>query len=117
MDACIENYPDKNVPTILVYHEGKSQVPIIGLSELGGTRVDAKSECVRGGWGCPSPDLLRMRPPRPAPSRPVARLPVLCTCEECASLSVRVLCVPRLGVELGVPPLPPTPTTIARLFQ
>lgn len=43
-DACIENYPDRNVPTLLLYHDGACQTQIIGLGELGGPKVDEKSE-------------------------------------------------------------------------
>jgi hypothetical protein len=43
-DACIEGYPDRNVPTLLLYHEGSLQGQVVGLSELGGPRVNA--DCV-----------------------------------------------------------------------
>ncbi|GAA5851521.1 hypothetical protein JCM8547_001122 [Rhodosporidiobolus lusitaniae] len=33
---CIENYPDKNVPTMLVYRAGKLTGQIVGLSAMGG---------------------------------------------------------------------------------
>lgn len=33
---CIENYPDKNVPTMLVYRAGKMTGQIVGLSAMGG---------------------------------------------------------------------------------
>ncbi|KAI8896474.1 thioredoxin-like protein [Globomyces pollinis-pini] len=35
-DMCIENYPDKNVPTLLVYGKGELQRQIVGLSTFGG---------------------------------------------------------------------------------
>lgn len=38
-DQCIENYPDRNVPTLFLYHEGVIQKQYIGLSEFGGKRV------------------------------------------------------------------------------
>jgi hypothetical protein len=99
-DACIENYPDKNVPTILVYHEGKSQVPIIGLSELGGTRVDAKSEWV-GGGGWRAPCSVRARMGTPAPPRHGTHV-LVCRMRV---LGCVVLCVPASLVRVA--PLPP----------
>jgi hypothetical protein len=38
-DACIEGYPDRNVPTLLLYHDGSLQSQIVGLGEFGGVRV------------------------------------------------------------------------------
>jgi hypothetical protein len=38
-DACIEGYPDRNVPTLLLYHDGSLQSQIVGLAEFGGPRV------------------------------------------------------------------------------
>ena len=43
-DACIENYPDRNVPTLLLYHDGVLQSQVVGLAELGGPRVSEQSE-------------------------------------------------------------------------
>ena len=43
-DACIENYPDRNVPTLLLYHDGMLQSQLVGLGELGGARVNEQSE-------------------------------------------------------------------------
>lgn len=40
-DSCIENYPDKNVPTLLLYHDGSLQSQIVTLAELGGQKVTA----------------------------------------------------------------------------
>ncbi len=40
---CIENYPDRNVPTIIIYHEKVCQKQIIGLGLFGGKRM-----CVDG---------------------------------------------------------------------
>jgi hypothetical protein len=38
-DACIEGYPDRNVPTLLLYHKGALQSQVVGLAELGGARL------------------------------------------------------------------------------
>ncbi|KAL8683428.1 MAG: hypothetical protein Q9186_000581 [Xanthomendoza sp. 1 TL-2023] len=38
-DMCIEGYPDKNTPTILVYHGGDIQRQVITLRELAGTKT------------------------------------------------------------------------------
>ena len=46
-DACIENYPDRNVPTLLLYHDGVLQSQVVGLAELGGPRVSEQSESAR----------------------------------------------------------------------
>ena len=46
-DACIEGYPDRNVPTLLLYRNGELQTQIVTLAELGGQRVSAKSACRR----------------------------------------------------------------------
>lgn len=34
--ACIENYPDSNIPTILIYHKGEMQKRLITLGQMGG---------------------------------------------------------------------------------
>jgi hypothetical protein len=39
---CIPNYPDKNLPTLLLYHEGICKQHIIGLAALGGPNVTAE---------------------------------------------------------------------------
>jgi hypothetical protein len=41
-DAIMEAYPDKNVPTLLLYCRGALSGQIVGLGELGGPRVSAK---------------------------------------------------------------------------
>lgn len=33
---CIPRYPDENVPTVLLYHEGKCKHTLVGLKEFGG---------------------------------------------------------------------------------
>ncbi|KAL8645965.1 MAG: hypothetical protein Q9210_006413 [Variospora velana] len=38
-DMCIEGYPDKNTPTILIYRNGDIQRQIITLRELGGAKT------------------------------------------------------------------------------
>ncbi len=38
-DMCIEGYPDKNTPTILVYRDGDIKRQIVTLRELAGTRT------------------------------------------------------------------------------
>lgn len=39
--TCIPNYPDKNVPSIFIYHEGKIKKQIIGSIELRGDKLTA----------------------------------------------------------------------------
>lgn len=43
-DSCIENYPDKNVPTLLFYHGGELHSQIVTLAELGGRDVNEESK-------------------------------------------------------------------------
>ncbi|KAL8767496.1 MAG: hypothetical protein Q9209_006003 [Squamulea sp. 1 TL-2023] len=38
-DMCIDGYPDKNTPTILIYHDGDIKRQIITLRELAGTKT------------------------------------------------------------------------------
>ena len=39
---CIEGYPEKNTPTILIYSDGDIKRQIITLKELGGQNTTAK---------------------------------------------------------------------------
>ncbi|MCJ1367842.1 hypothetical protein MMC16_006977 [Acarospora aff. strigata] len=41
-DMCIEGYPEKNTPTILIYSDGDIKRQIITLKELGGQNTTAK---------------------------------------------------------------------------
>lgn len=43
-NMCIENYPEKNTPTILIYHDGDIRKQIVTLRELGGERVRITGE-------------------------------------------------------------------------
>lgn len=38
-DLCIEGYPDRNTPTVLVYKDGDIKRQIVTLKELGGVRT------------------------------------------------------------------------------
>ncbi|KAL8917376.1 MAG: hypothetical protein Q9208_007994 [Pyrenodesmia sp. 3 TL-2023] len=38
-DMCIEGYPDKNTPTILVYHDGDIKRQVVTLREFAGTKT------------------------------------------------------------------------------
>ena len=38
-DLCIEGYPDKNTPTVLVYKDGDIKKQLVTLKELGGVRT------------------------------------------------------------------------------
>ena len=44
-DLCIEGYPDKNTPTILVYKDGDIKKQIVTLKELQGTQTKIQGEC------------------------------------------------------------------------
>lgn len=41
-DMCIEGYPDRNTPTILVYHNEEIKRQIVTLKELAGARTGIK---------------------------------------------------------------------------
>jgi hypothetical protein len=41
-DLCIEGYPDRNTPTILVYKDGDIKQQIVTLSQLNGVRTGNK---------------------------------------------------------------------------
>lgn len=43
-DLCIEGYPEKNTPTVLVYKDGDIKRQIVTLRELQGTRTSAEGE-------------------------------------------------------------------------
>jgi hypothetical protein len=45
-DSCIEGYPDRNVPTLLLYHDGVCQSKLVGLADFGSARIDENSEYV-----------------------------------------------------------------------
>lgn len=52
---CIEGYPDKNVPTIVIYRDGECQKQLIGLSTLGGKRMKTEDlEWCLAQFGLPS---------------------------------------------------------------
>jgi hypothetical protein len=41
-DLCIEGYPDRNTPTVLIYKDGDIRRQIVTLGELGGVRTSSK---------------------------------------------------------------------------
>ncbi|KAI9656936.1 MAG: hypothetical protein M1831_004484 [Alyxoria varia] len=41
-DLCIEGYPDRNTPTVLVYKDGDIKKQIVTLKDLNGTRANAE---------------------------------------------------------------------------
>ena len=41
---CIPNYPDENLPTLLVYHDGQCKRTIVGTQTLGIDRISPESE-------------------------------------------------------------------------
>jgi hypothetical protein len=43
-DLCIEGYPDKNTPTVLVYRDGDIKRQLVTLRELGGVRTETQGE-------------------------------------------------------------------------
>jgi len=43
-DHCIENYPDKNVPTMLVYRKGQMMGQVVGLGSVGGLKATLRGK-------------------------------------------------------------------------
>lgn len=43
-DMCVEGYPERNTPTILIYREGDIKKQIITLKGLGGVHTSAKGD-------------------------------------------------------------------------
>lgn len=43
-DHCIENYPDKNCPTLLIYRAGIMTGQIVGLGGMGGDKATVEGE-------------------------------------------------------------------------
>jgi hypothetical protein len=41
-DLCIEGYPDKNTPTVLIYKDGDIKRQIVTLMQLGGPRTSVQ---------------------------------------------------------------------------
>jgi hypothetical protein len=50
-DLCIEGYPDRNCPTVLVYKDGDVKKQIVTLKELNGERTKTDGECGTSGEG------------------------------------------------------------------
>jgi len=46
-DMCIEGYPERNTPTILVYRDGDIKKQVVTLRELGGEQIS-----IRGRRNC-----------------------------------------------------------------
>lgn len=47
-DLCVEGYPEKNTPTVLIYREGQIVKQLITLRELKGPKTGIDGECSRG---------------------------------------------------------------------
>lgn len=63
---CIPNYPDKNVPTVLVYKNTQCLQHLIGLAPFGGPRTTPERKLVVACWcqaqtHCLSTDVLHKR--------------------------------------------------------
>lgn len=43
-DHCIENYPDKNVPTMLIYRKGQMMGQVVGLGSVGGMKATLRGK-------------------------------------------------------------------------
>jgi hypothetical protein len=92
-NLCIEGYPDKNTPTVLVYKDGDIKRQIVTLRELAGVRTKTTGMCysigidtvlwdgfrypLRSSYGTPlydassNPTTLSMREPSARPYRAI----------------------------------------------
>lgn len=57
-DMCIEGYPERNTPTILVYKDGDIQRQVITLKELGGMRTTSRGSGLIAGLHCKLPQRI-----------------------------------------------------------
>jgi hypothetical protein len=46
-DQCIPNFPDHNVPTILIYGDGDIKANLAGAIQFGGMKMTTKSKLYR----------------------------------------------------------------------
>lgn len=42
---CIKNYPDKNLPTIIVYNKSKVKASLVGMKNFGGQKCTPEGNC------------------------------------------------------------------------
>ena len=49
-DMCIEGYPERNTPTILIYKDGDIKRQVVTLRELGGEKTSMKGLPSETGW-------------------------------------------------------------------
>lgn len=42
--AAVENWPDRNLPTLFVYHDGELRTQLLGIKKLGGRSTNVKGE-------------------------------------------------------------------------
>jgi len=48
-DQCIPNYPDRNLPTLLIYGSGDMKAQLVGAAQLGGMNMKPEG---RESWSC-----------------------------------------------------------------
>lgn len=68
-DQCIEGYPDRNVPTLLLYHEGENKRQLMGAGLYGGKRNGEGIDYDRVEWVLAAEGVLetdQTEDPRPA---------------------------------------------------
>lgn len=52
-DQCIPNFPDHNVPALLIYGDGDIKANLAGAIQFGGMKMTAKSKYIRAQvWKC-----------------------------------------------------------------
>lgn len=49
-DLCVEGYPERNTPTILIYKEGDIKKQVVTLGELGGERTTMRGKFLSADW-------------------------------------------------------------------
>lgn len=48
-DQCIPNYPDRNLPTLLIYGNGDMKTQLVGAAQLGGMNMKPEGKATLHG--------------------------------------------------------------------
>lgn len=59
-DHCIENYPDKNVPTMIIYRKGQMMGQVVGLGAMNGMNATLRGKWTSGRAGGRSRSFLSL---------------------------------------------------------
>lgn len=72
-DHCIENYPDKNVPTMIIYRKGQMMGQVVGLGAMNGMKATLRGPSRALGLPAPKSLVTDRAPPPSAENRRRAR--------------------------------------------